>query len=88
MLSQNPHSGIYEADTARTLDLNGGNPGCNQGGMAVVQNITLSDVAASRLAQDGRGGVHSQMMSDPEKKLCHLRNQDHRKWSNGSTWFT
>jgi len=69
MLSKNPHSGIYEADTARTLDLNGGNPGCNQGGMAVVQNITLSDVAASRLAQDGRGGVHSQMMSDPEKNF-------------------
>lgn len=37
MKSDNPHSGIYEADTSRTLDLNGGNPGCNQGGMAVVQ---------------------------------------------------
>ncbi len=36
MKSGNPHSGIYEADTSRTLDLNGGNPGCNQGGMAVV----------------------------------------------------
>ena len=36
MKSDNPHSGIYEADTSRTLDLNGGNPGCNQGGMAVV----------------------------------------------------
>lgn len=32
MLSSNPHSGIYEAETARTLDLNGGNPACNQGG--------------------------------------------------------
>jgi DNA (cytosine-5)-methyltransferase 1 len=32
MLSSNPHSGIYEATTARTLDLNGGNPACNQGG--------------------------------------------------------
>lgn len=37
MLSDNPHSGIYEADTARTLDANGGNPGCNQGGIAVVE---------------------------------------------------
>ncbi len=36
MLSDNPHSGIYEATTTRTLDANGGNPGCNQGGMAVV----------------------------------------------------
>ena len=33
MLSSNPHSGIYEAETARTLDLNGGNPACNQGGL-------------------------------------------------------
>ena len=32
MLSSNPHSGIYKADTSRTLDLNGGNPACNQGG--------------------------------------------------------
>lgn len=36
MKSSNPHSGIYEADTSRTLDGNGGNPSCNQGGMAVV----------------------------------------------------
>ena len=36
MLSSNPHSGIYEADSSRTLDANGGNPGCNQGGIAVV----------------------------------------------------
>ena len=36
MKSPNPHSGIYEADTSRTLDLNGGNPSCNQGGIAVV----------------------------------------------------
>ena len=37
MKSDNPHSGIYEADTSRTLDMNGGNPACNQGGMMVVQ---------------------------------------------------
>ena len=36
MKSDNPESGIYEADTSRTLDANGGNPSCNQGGMAVV----------------------------------------------------
>ncbi len=36
MQSSNPNSGIYEAETARTLDANGGNPGCNQGGIAVV----------------------------------------------------
>ena len=36
MKSANPHSGIYQAETARTLDGNGGNPSCNQGGIAVV----------------------------------------------------
>ena len=36
MKSENPKSGFYEADTSRTLDGNGGNPSCNQGGMAVV----------------------------------------------------
>ena len=36
MKSSNPHSGIYEAETSRTLDGNGGNPSCNQGGIAVV----------------------------------------------------
>ena len=37
MLSDNPTSGFYEADTSRTLDANGGNPTCNQGGIAVVE---------------------------------------------------
>ena len=36
MKSDNPYSGIYEADTSRTVDCNGGNPSCNQGGIAVV----------------------------------------------------
>ena len=36
MKSDNPYSGFYEAETSRCLDANGGNPSCNQGGMAVV----------------------------------------------------
>lgn len=36
MKSDNPKSGFYKADTSRTLDGNGGNPACNQGGVAVV----------------------------------------------------
>ena len=38
MRSANPHSGVYEANTSRTLDGNGGNPTCNQGGIAVAQH--------------------------------------------------
>ena len=36
MKSDNPHSGFYEAHTARTLDCNCNNPSSNQGGIAVV----------------------------------------------------
>lgn len=37
MKSDNPHSGFYEAETSRTLDNNGGNPNCAQGGMIVLE---------------------------------------------------
>lgn len=36
MKSDNPNSGFYKADTSRTIDKSGGNPTCNQGGIAVV----------------------------------------------------
>ena len=42
MLSDNPHSGIYEADSSRTLDQSGGTPSCNQGGIAVVERPTYA----------------------------------------------
>lgn len=61
MKSSNPHSGIYEAEVARTLDLNGGSPACNQGGIAVVAFAAnqrdevrdLYDVAGALGAQPG-----------------------------------
>ena len=37
MMSDNPESGFYEAETSRCLDANGGNPTCNQGGIAIVE---------------------------------------------------
>lgn len=46
MKSDNPNSGIYEADKAPTLDLNGGNPACNQGGLMVCCPIYAIDRAA------------------------------------------
>lgn len=42
MKSNNPHSGFYETNTSRTLDKNGGNPSCNQGGVAVVTSIPFT----------------------------------------------
>lgn len=51
MLSDNPHSGIYEADTSRTIDANGGNPACNQGGMLVFEPRSQDGVP--RVSTDG-----------------------------------
>ena len=65
MKSGNPNSGVYEAMTARTLDLNGGSPACNQGGMAVVQGADMyngsltGDIAATLNASSGDSPTHS-----------------------------
>ncbi len=37
MLSENPHAGVYEANTSRTLDCRQQLTECNQGGMMVVE---------------------------------------------------
>ena len=63
MKSDNPNSGIYVAETSRTLDaLNCGYPGCNQGGMAVVQPLAYSienHPADSRVDIDNSGMVQT-----------------------------
>lgn len=56
MKSTNPHSGIYEADTSRTLDGNGGNPGCNQGGIAVVESYAIQGSMIGRIDKNGPQG--------------------------------
>lgn len=40
--SDNPKAGVYEADTARTLDQSGGSPVPNQGGIAVVETYAMT----------------------------------------------
>ena len=56
MKSDNPNSGFYEADTSRTLDANGGNPSCNQGGIAVIEGN------GSRPSHHGDGYKESDIM--------------------------
>lgn len=56
MKSSNPNSGIYEAETSRTLDGNGGNPACNQGGIAVVEEHVPSEDCEEVYAVDQGGG--------------------------------
>lgn len=61
MLSDNPYSGVYEAETSRTLDANGGNPGCNQGGIAIVDGIpfTQNQRDEVRLLGDKSGALNA-----------------------------
>lgn len=88
MKSDNPTSGIYEADTARTLDLNGGSPACNQGGMAVVQGADVyngqltGDVAATLNAASGSSGTHSgPSIVETYRKTAHPMNaEDGQGW--------
>lgn len=56
MLSDNPHSGIYEADTSRTLDRACGNPSCNQGGIAIVESYALQGSMIGRAEKNGPKG--------------------------------
>lgn len=43
MLSDNPHSGFYEAKTSRTIDTSSQSPNRNQGGMVVIEE-TAADL--------------------------------------------
>ena len=54
MLSDNPHAGIYEAETSRTLDCSGGSPTANQGGVAVVEKAY--SIQGNMIGRDDRNG--------------------------------
>ena len=54
MKSPNPNSGIYKAKTTRTLDTNGGNPNCNQGGMVIAYAIAGNTI--DRKLENGGNG--------------------------------
>ena len=56
MKSDNPHSGVYEADTSRTLDCGGGSPACNQGGMAIGESYALQGSMIGRADKNGPQG--------------------------------
>lgn len=62
MKSPNPHSGVYEAETARCLDNNGGSPACNQGGMAVCEPAISIEGNGNRPSHKGDGYSESGKM--------------------------
>ena len=61
MKSDNPNSGIQIVDTTRTLDNNGGNPACNQGGVMIVLNdqggsqMSVSENVSAKLRSQEHG---------------------------------
>ena len=55
-MSDNPNSGFYEADTARTIDTSNQSPCKNQGGMVVIEGN------GSRPSHHGDGYKESQTM--------------------------
>ena len=83
MLSDNPKSGFYETDTSRTLDLNGGNPSCNQGGVAIVEGAEpetaavdcrnlreISEASGTLLAKTKSGGYSLNYQNPVRTGLC------------------
>lgn len=89
MKSDNPHSGIYEATSARTLDLNGGNPACNQGGICICEPApwTYQKVSGSLMANSHPGSYSGQDayndMFVTEKKCYSI---DDSKMGNTYVW--
>jgi DNA (cytosine-5)-methyltransferase 1 len=76
MLSGNPHSGIYKADTSRTLDQNGGNPGCNQGGMIIVEPaIILNDQGGDNISVE-KSDISPTLRSETHGHLPIVANKD------------
>ena len=87
MRSPNPYSGCYEADSSRTLDNNGGNPACNQGGMIIVDkelmciqrrfssvNVSENGISPTLEAGAGEGGNNMPMIA--QEKPCVMTYQD------------
>ena len=74
--SDNPHSGVYRADTTKTLDaINCGYPGCNQGGTAIVEPVLLESnqnhatvqtdgISTALPASMGMGGGYVPMVTE------------------------
>ena len=56
MKSSNPGSGFYEAETSRTIDCRGGNPGCNQGGMVILDKSPAYAIQGNMIGRADKNG--------------------------------
>ncbi len=78
MLSDNPAAGIRETNTSRTLDLNGGNPSCQQGGIAVVnavdcRNLRETGETSGTLQAKTKSGGYSLNYQNPVRIGLNVR---------------
>ena len=64
-LSDNPHAGIYEAGTARTIDRSGGNPTAHQGGLAVVDSYAMTVGEYMQIGEDKTPPLMARDYKDP-----------------------
>jgi DNA (cytosine-5)-methyltransferase 1 len=73
MLSDDPHSGFYVADSSRTLDTSGGSPCCNQGGMLIVGDTppTHPDVAGTLVASGAGLSRTAGMASESDRCVAY-----------------
>ena len=69
-LSDNPNVGVKKADTCCTLDMNAGNPACNQGGIMVVEKPR--EIYARCV---GNGQVHQLYLQDTVGALNCMKDQ-------------
>lgn len=56
MKSCNPGSGFYEAETSRTIDCRGGNPGCNQGGIVILDKSPVYAIQGNMIGRADKNG--------------------------------
>ncbi len=56
MLSDNPKTGFYEAETSRTLDRGGGNPSANQGGLCILSPDPAFSLQGSMIGRAEENG--------------------------------
>lgn len=67
MKSNNPNSGIYEAETCRTLDcVSCGSPVCNQGGIAIVEPIEKPFVVDRAAFNQGKNALYEPSICESE----------------------
>ena len=64
MLSDNPNSGIYEAETSRTLDTHGGDPSCNQGGIVSAKAVCATTGKFTQIEENKSATICSRDYKD------------------------